>query len=107
MAEKTPDQMIREEFLRAIPWAVTFSLATIVTMLICVGIIKQEIKEAFEFGTRTALIQTVAVLTDDEVFNKHILPKLKQNTKEAIEYTMIMARRELLEPALSRAGAKK
>ncbi len=63
---------------------------------LCLSVVKQEIKEGIEFGGRSALAHTSAVAVEDEVFNDVVLPKVKQNMREAIEYTIMRAERELV-----------
>lgn len=75
MGEKSYGQMLVEGFVRAIPWAVVFSIATVVTANLLAPKVKGAIHYTIEAVMGTAL--------SEEVF-----PKVKQNVKEAIEYTV-------------------
>ena len=92
-------------FVQAIPWAIVFSVAWVFTLNITMSMLRQEVKEAIEYAAKTGVSQSVhAVLTDPE-FDKNLWPKIKQNTKEAIEYTVTMASRK--QAASSQPQSKK
>lgn len=85
--------MLARGFVQAVPWAIVFSVAWLVTFDVTMGMLRQEVKEAIEYAAKTGVSQSIhAVLTDQE-FEEDLWPKIKQNAKEAIEYTVTMANR--------------
>jgi hypothetical protein len=44
---------------RAVPWTVVLSLATVATAAILMGMIRQEVKEAMEYGSRTMIREAI------------------------------------------------
>ena len=90
MLDKSYGQLLSEGFVRAIPWAVVFSLAFIITMKIVMVMLGQEVKKAIDFTAKSAVHTSMSAVLSSEVF-----PKIKQNTKEAIEYTVHAVNREL------------
>ena len=83
MAEKSAGQMMAEGFLRAIPWAIVFAVTVVITLKISMVMLGQEVKEAIDFTAKTAVNTSM-----DAIVNSGAYPKIKQNTKEAIEYTV-------------------
>jgi len=106
VSEKSAGQLFKEGVIQAAARALVYGAALILVTVICMGIIKQEVKEGIEYGVRSALLHTSAVLLDDEIFNEVILPKVKQNMKEAIEYTIMRAKRELIAAPPAKDGSK-
>jgi len=90
MLDKSYGQLLSEGFVRAIPWAVVFSVAFIITMKISMVFLGQEVKKAIDFTAKTAVHTSMSAVLSSEVF-----PKIKQNTKEAIEYTVHSVNKEL------------
>lgn len=94
MDSKSYGQVMVGAFAQAIPWAIVFSIASILVLNISMNMLRQEVKEAIEYAAKTGVSQSIhAVLTDPE-FDQELWPKLKQNTKEAIEYTATMVNRK-------------
>ncbi|MFM8552062.1 MAG: hypothetical protein ACKOCD_07090 [Nitrospiraceae bacterium] len=106
MNEKSVEQLFKEAFIQAIARAVVYGTVLIVATVLCVGIVKREIKDGIEYGVQAALLHTSAVLLDDEIFNQVILPKIKQNVKEAIEYSVVRAKREWAASAPAKTAPK-
>lgn len=99
MEDRSYGQVLVRGFVQAIPWAIVFSVAWVFTLSITMSMLRQEVKEAIEYAAKTGVSQSVhAVLTDSE-FDKNLWPKIKQNTKEAIEYTVTMASRKQAAPS--------
>lgn len=94
MEEKSCGQVLARGFAQAIPWAVVFSAALLVTFSLMMGMVRQEIKEAIDYTAHSALHQAIREVLNDQAFNDRLLPKIKQNAKEAIEYTVTMAHRK-------------
>ncbi len=90
MLDKSYGQLLSEGFVRAIPWAVVFSVAFIITMKISMVFLGQEVKKAIDFTSKTAVHTSMSAVLGSDVF-----PKIKQNTKEAIEYTVHSVNKEL------------
>ena len=91
-------QILVKGFLQAIPWAIVFSIAWVLVLGVTMNMLRQEIKEAIEYAAKTGVNQSIhAVLTSPE-FDRELWPKIKQNTKEAIEYTVTMAERKQVGP---------
>jgi len=88
MAEKSYGQLLTEGIVRAIPWAIVFSLAFLITMKIFMGMMGQEVKKAIDLTAKIAV-------------------KIKQNTKEAIEYTVNTVNRELVSQYMKPISVKK
>jgi len=93
MGEKGYGQMLAQGFVRAIPWAVVFSLTVLVTAKVLMSMLAPEIKKGIEYGANAVIAASVSMALDDE-----LLPKIKQNTKEAIEYTVTMVDNKLIKP---------
>src|SRR2546422_6523366 len=60
-------------------------------MKIFMGMLGQEVKKAIDLTAKTAINTSMNIVLSSEVF-----PKIKQNTKEAIEYTVHTVNRELV-----------
>ena len=91
MTDKSYGQTLTDGFVRAIPWAIVFSLAFLITMKIFMGMLGQEMKKAIDLTAKTAVRTSMNAVLSSEVF-----PKIKQNTKEAIEYTVNTVNKELV-----------
>jgi hypothetical protein len=74
MGEKSYGQMLIEGFVRAIPWAVVFSI----TIVLTAKMLAPQVKRGIEY----TISASMNAVLDEEVF-----PRVKQNVKEAIEYT--------------------
>ncbi len=105
--EKNYGQMMVEGFVRAIPWAVVFSAALVLSAGIIVNLLKQDVKEAVEYTAKTMVHQSVQTLLTDPALNRDLLPKVKQIVKEGIEYTVTTANHHPIAVYEGRAGAKK
>lgn len=81
MGERGYGQIMGEAFARAIPWAIVFSVTVVVTAKLLVGMIAPEIKKGIEYGASSVINATVNRALGDDLY-----PRIKQNTKEAIEY---------------------
>lgn len=106
MSEKSVGQLFKEGVVQAAARALVYGAALLLVTVLCMGVIKQEIKEGIEYSVQSALAHTAAVVVEDEVFNDVILPKVKQNMKEAIEYTIMRAKRELIAAPPAKDGSK-
>jgi purine-nucleoside phosphorylase len=102
MAEKSYGQLLTEGIVRAIPWAIVFSLAFLITMKIFMGMLGQEVKKAIDLTAKTAINTSMNAVLSSEVF-----PRIKQNTKEAIEYTVHTVNRELVAQYVKPISVKK
>jgi len=91
MTDKSYGQLVTEGIVRAIPWALVFSLFFLITMKIFLTMLGNEVKKTIAFTARTAVNTSMDAVLDSEVF-----PKIKQNTKEAIEYTVQTVNKELV-----------
>jgi hypothetical protein len=105
--DKNYGQMMVEGFVRAIPWAVVFSAAFVLSAGIVANLLKQEIKEAVEYSAKTVIRQSVHTLLTDPGFNRDLLPKIKQNVKEAVEFTFSTANRHPIVVMESKAAARR
>lgn len=101
MSEKSNGQIFVEGFVRAIPWAITFSVAFLLTIGVGVKMVKQDIKEAIQYAEVEAIDESLEILT-----SKEVLPLIKQNIKEAIEYTVIKVDNRLVAPYATRTAKK-
>jgi hypothetical protein len=102
MTDKSYGQMLTDGFVRAIPWAIVFSVAFVITMKIFMGMLGQEVKKAIDFTAKTAINTSMDTILSSEVF-----PKIKQNTKEAIEYTAHTVNTELVAQYVKPISGKK
>ncbi len=91
MGEKGYGQMLAEGFVRAIPWAVVFSLTVLVTARLLMGMLAPEIKKGIEYGANAVITGSVGTALSNE-----LLPKIKQNAKEAIEFTVTTVDNKLI-----------
>lgn len=94
MGERGYGQIIAEGFARAIPWALVFSVTVVVTAKLLVVLIAPEIKRGIEYGANSVINATVNKALDDNLY-----PKIKQNTKEAIEYAAATINGKLGKPS--------
>ena len=102
MTDKSYGQILTEGVVRAIPWALVFSLFFLITMKIFLAMVGNEAKKAIDFAARSAIHTSMNAVLDSEVF-----PKVKQNTKEAIEYTVHTVNRQLVAQYAQRISGKK
>ena len=91
MGEKGYGQMLAQGFVRAIPWAIVFSLTVLVTAKVLMSMLAPEIKKGIEYGANAVIAASVSMALDDE-----LLPKIKQNAKEAIEFTVTTVDNKLI-----------
>ncbi|MEK7268115.1 MAG: hypothetical protein AAB093_01805 [Nitrospirota bacterium] len=91
MGEKGYGQMLAEGFVRAIPWAIVFSLTVLVTARLLMGMLAPEIKKGIEYGANAVITGSVGTALSNE-----LLPKIKQNAKEAIEFTVTTVDNKLI-----------
>lgn len=91
MGEKGYGQMLAEGFVRAIPWAIVFSLTVLVTARLLMGMLAPEIKKGIEYGANVVITGSVGTALSNE-----LLPKIKQNAKEAIEFTVTTVDNKLI-----------
>jgi hypothetical protein len=98
MAEKSYGQLLIEGIVRAIPWAIVFSLAFLITMKIFMGMLGHEVKKTIDLTVHTSM---------NAVLSSEVFPKIKQNTKEAIEYTVRTVNTELVAQYVKPISAKK
>ena len=107
MGDKNYGQMLIEGFVRAIPWAIVFSVALLFTVSIILGVVRQEAKEAIEYTAKNAVRLSARAILNDPELNQVLWPRVKQVVKEGIEYTLITADRKLNAPAGAKADKKK
>lgn len=105
MEERRYGQLLTRGFLQAIPWAIVFAVVWLAIFTVMLGMVRQEVKEAIEYGAKVGVTQAIRTVLQDPEFDKELWPKIKQNTKEAIEYAAITAARQ--QAAQSPAHAKK
>lgn len=86
MGEKSLGQILVEGFVRAIPWTIMFTMAALFVLNSAMSMLRQEVKEAMEYGAHMTVHQAIQELLHDEAFNEQLLPKVKQNVKEGIEF---------------------
>ncbi|MGH7236134.1 MAG: hypothetical protein ACREIO_07105 [Nitrospiraceae bacterium] len=94
MGERGYGQIVAEALARAIPWAIVFSVTIVVTAKLLVVMIAPEIKKGIEYGANSVIDATVNKALDDNLY-----PKIKQNTKEAIEYAAATLNGKLVKPS--------
>ena len=94
MGERGYGQIIAEGFARAIPWALVFSVTVVFTAKLLVVMIAPEIKRGIEYGANSVINATVNKALDDDLF-----PRIKQNTKEAIEYAAAAVNGKMVKPS--------
>jgi len=104
MGDKSYGQMLVEGFVKSIPWAIVFTVAALFIVNTTMNMLRQEAKEAMEYGAHMAVHQAIQEVLNDRDFNDVLLPKIKQNVKEGIEYTLAVADRK---PAILAEGKHK
>jgi hypothetical protein len=77
--------------VRAIPWAVVFSITIVVTA----GMLAPRVKRGIEYTIGASM---------NAVLDAEVFPKVKQNVKEAIEYTVMTMNNP---PSPGKASAKR
>lgn len=87
-------QIIVKGFVQAIPWAIVFSIAWVLLLGVTMNMLRQEVKEAVEYAAETGVSQSIHALLTNPEFDRDLWPKIKQNTKEAIEYTVMVSERK-------------
>jgi len=87
-------QLLTRGFIQAIPWAIVFSVAWLTMFNVMLGMVRQDVKEAIEYGAKVGVSQAINTVLHDPKFDQELWPKIKQNTKEAIEYAVITANRQ-------------
>jgi len=92
MADENMVHIMKVEAVRALPWGIML----LVVMLLGGMWIKQEMKEGFEFASRTVVRDVQSAALDPRVF----VP-LKQNAKEAIQYVTHTAIQEAKDAVLA------
>ncbi len=107
MEETRYGQLLTRGFIQAIPWAIVFSVAWLLTFNLTMGMVRQEVKEAIEYGAKVGVSQAIHTVLHDPEFDQALWPKIKQNTKETIEYTVTMAHRASLVSTECKACMKK
>jgi hypothetical protein len=100
--EKGYGQIIAEAFVKALIWGITFSVISIITINIVLGIVKQDVKDAIDFAQKTAIENVMSAVLSYDVFSK-----IKQNTKEAIEFTATTVDKEIVSKHHSEKEASK
>lgn len=94
MGERGYGQIAAEALARAIPWAIVFSVTVVFTAKLLVVMVAPEIKKGIEYGANSVINATVNKALDDDLY-----PKIKQNTKEAIEYAAATVNGKLVKPS--------
>jgi hypothetical protein len=78
MKENSLGHVFIKNLVMSIPWGIIF---LIVFLIVSIGV-KQQIKESMQFAMRMAITETSRVVLDYPVFTR-----IKQNTKESIEFS--------------------
>jgi hypothetical protein len=86
MKENGLGPLFVRHFVMAIPWGIIF---LVVFLIVSIGV-KQQIKESMQFAAQMAIAETSRVVLDYPVFSR-----IKQNTKEGIEFSAKAFTREL------------
>ncbi|MEW6544703.1 MAG: hypothetical protein AB1411_13985 [Nitrospirota bacterium] len=107
MGEKSLGQIFVEGFVRAIPWTVMFTLASLFVVNSAMNMLRQEVKEAMEYGAHATFHFAIQEALHDRAFNEQLLPKIKQNAKEAIEFAAGALNRQPGAGTGVKAGAKR
>ena len=94
MGERSYGQIVAEALARAIPWALVLSVTAVFTAKLVIVMIAPEIKKGIEYGAHSVINATVHKALADDLF-----PKIKQNTKEAIEYAAARMNGNLMKPS--------
>ncbi len=100
--EKGYGQIIAESFVKAVTWGATLAVILIISTNIILGMVKQDVKDAIDFAQKTAIRNAMTAVLSHDVF-----PKLKQNTKEAIEFTVTAIDNEIMDRYYSEKSAPK
>ena len=100
--EKGYGQIIAESFAKALTWGVTLAVISIIVLKITLGMVKQDVKDTIDFAQKTAIQNAM-----DAVLSYDVFPKIKQNMKEAIEFTANTIDDQILSKPLSEKGASK
>lgn len=82
--EKGYGQIIAESFIKAVTWGITLAVISIIVLKIMLGMVRQDVKDTIDFAQKTAIHNAM-----DAVLSYDVFPKIKQNAKEAIEFTAI------------------
>lgn len=86
MKENSLGQLFVRNLVMAIPWGIIF---LVVFLIISLGS-RQQLKESMQFAARMAISET-----SSKVLSYPVFTRIKQNTKEGIEFTAKTVREEL------------
>ncbi|MBI5749330.1 MAG: hypothetical protein HZA00_09405 [Nitrospinae bacterium] len=100
--EKGYGQIIIESFVKALTWGVTLAVIFVISVKITLGMVKQDVKDTIDFAQKTAIHNAMNAVLSYDVF-----PKIKQNTKEAIEFTANTVDDQILRKHFSEKEASK
>ncbi|MEK6589085.1 MAG: hypothetical protein AABZ11_00225 [Nitrospinota bacterium] len=100
--EKGYGQIVIESFVKALTWGLTLAVISIISVNIILGMFKQDVKDAIDFTQKTAIKNAMNTVLSYDIF-----PKIKQNTKEAIEFTAITVDDEIFKKYFSEEASKK
>ena len=86
MKETSLFQLFVRNLVVAIPWGIIF----LVVLLVAAIGAKQQLKEAIQYGARTAIYESRNI-----AFDYNLVVPVKQNIKEGIEFASKTVKREL------------
>ena len=86
MKENSSGQLFVRNLVMAIPWGIIF---LVVFLVVSLGM-RQQLKESMQFAAKMAISETSSRVLSFPVFTR-----IKQNTKESIEFTAKTLRQEL------------
>ena len=76
MEEKRYGQLLTRGFIQAIPWAIVFSVAWLAMFNVMLGMVRQDVKEAIEYGAKVGVSQAIHTVLHDSEFDKELWPKI-------------------------------
>jgi hypothetical protein len=88
MNEKSYGKILAEGFVRAIPWAVMFTLSVLTVFEVMTTVLRQEMKEAIEFTSNYAVRNAVRATLRDPVVREELVPRMKQAVKDTIDFAV-------------------
>lgn len=88
MNERSYGKILAEGFVRAIPWAVMFTLSVLTIFQVVTTVLRQESKEAIEYTSNYLVRNALRAAIRDPVLNDELVPKVKQAVKDTIDFAV-------------------
>ena len=72
MEERRYGHLLTRGFIQAIPWAIVFAVVWLAIFTVKLGMVRQEVKEAIEYGAKVGVTQAIRTVLQDPEFDKEL-----------------------------------